>query len=322
MKKSLLLGLFAPVAAVVAVAVPATAGANIGATYVSNRWAGYMAQSPARTTNGVLDWQFGSVSTHFQQPAVTCAKGTPQNVSMWAGLGGVDATKTWAERLVQIGTVVQCDGKSTTPQAPVLWWEVTATTTGGVPQDNRVQLCNSARRAGLPACKPSFAIHPGDDIWVSVFHSYNTNQMGMSMEDVRQGSEVGDVEFYLPAWLTGSQVRYDHAECIEEPIQSSPANPLPNVGTTNWADCVTAVQDANSISKATYWMASDLMSVNGGPLTASNLATQQVLLFNSKPFSAAHPQRGSTLDNWFPSMPAPTKIYGFQILQITNPGAP
>ena len=90
--------LVAALAAVLALTVPAGAGASSWAT-TSTNWAGYAASRP-----GV---GFRHVSGTWVAPAAHCGSGTRRYSAAWLGLGGLHTT---SRALEQVGTEADCAG--------------------------------------------------------------------------------------------------------------------------------------------------------------------------------------------------------------------
>lgn len=91
--------LLVTLAALLAFAVPADAGAAMGQITSAN-WAGYAVSKPRV--------RFHSVAGSWVQPAASCGPGERRYSAYWVGLGGLHSKSTALE---QIGTQVDCSSK-------------------------------------------------------------------------------------------------------------------------------------------------------------------------------------------------------------------
>ena len=111
--------------AVVAVAVVAGRSSASGSTSfatrvaatpeVSSNWSGYALLQPS--TDPVV---FTDVTGTWVQPKATCTIGRRDAAAFWVGLGGYDEA---ASSLEQLGTAIECDGRTKTP-IYYAWWEL------------------------------------------------------------------------------------------------------------------------------------------------------------------------------------------------------
>jgi hypothetical protein len=82
---------------------------------VSSNWSGYALLQPS--TDPVV---FTDVTGTWVQPKATCTLGRRDAAAFWVGLGGYDEA---SGSLEQLGTAIECDGRSKTP-LNYAWWEL------------------------------------------------------------------------------------------------------------------------------------------------------------------------------------------------------
>jgi Peptidase A4 family len=90
--------------------------ARVAATpEVSSNWSGYALLQPS--TDPVA---FTDVTGTWVQPRATCTVGRRDAAAFWVGLGGYDEA---SDSLQQLGTAIECDGRTKTP-SNYAWWEL------------------------------------------------------------------------------------------------------------------------------------------------------------------------------------------------------
>jgi len=118
-------GYFAPVRAILALAVVLGIAAVVGGTAtaatgvtpeISSNWSGYAAISADPETPAV----FTDVTATWTVPKSTCTVNRISSAAFWVGLGGYDPSSTSLE---QLGTGADCDGSSKVPTY-YAWWEL------------------------------------------------------------------------------------------------------------------------------------------------------------------------------------------------------
>jgi len=143
---SWMLRVLASVAAIGAAVIAGQTHANASTAFatrvaaspeVSSNWSGYALIPPS--TDPVV---FSDVTGTWVQPKATCTVGRRDAAAFWVGLGGYDESSTSLE---QLGTAIECDGRSKTP-VNYAWWEL-------VP---------------APSVRIPFRIAPGDTITAAV----------------------------------------------------------------------------------------------------------------------------------------------------------
>jgi peptidase A4-like protein len=82
---------------------------------VSSNWSGYALLQPS--TDPVA---FTDVTGTWVQPKATCTVGRRDAAAFWVGLGGYDESSSSLE---QLGTAIECDGRTKTP-VNYAWWEL------------------------------------------------------------------------------------------------------------------------------------------------------------------------------------------------------
>ena len=141
-----MLRVLVPFAVIVAAVLTGRSTAPAAATFaarvaaapeVSSNWSGYTLLQPS--TDPVV---FTDVTGTWVQPKATCTLGRRDAAAFWVGLGGYDGSSSSLE---QLGTAMECDGRSKTP-INYAWWEL-------VP---------------APAVMIPFKVTPGDTITAAV----------------------------------------------------------------------------------------------------------------------------------------------------------
>jgi Peptidase A4 family len=82
---------------------------------VSSNWSGYALIPPS--TDPIV---FSDVTATWVQPRATCTVGRRDAAAFWVGIGGYDES---SNSLEQLGTGIDCDGRSKKP-VNYAWWEL------------------------------------------------------------------------------------------------------------------------------------------------------------------------------------------------------
>jgi hypothetical protein len=221
-----------------------TFAARIAATpEVSSNWSGYALIPPA--TDPLV---FTDVTGTWVQPKARCTVGRRDAAAFWVGLGGYDETSSSLE---QLGTAIECDGRSKTP-VNYAWWEL-------VP---------------AAAVKIPFKIAPGDTVTAAVLVKGQT--IVFSLRNITKGTRFSKV------MTTAQTLDLGSAEWIAEAPSNctSPGRcaviPLTNFRTVTFAKAAAIGNDHPGTILDGIWTADPIELIAND--TASGLFSQGDIL--------------------------------------------